>query len=238
MSDLRNIPRRCGETGSRYFPFRLVYLVISCVSSKSMLDYDIQRCTRRCAATDRELQPDEPFYSVLVAEGAEIVRRDYCEAAWQAPPEDAVGWWKSRMPSAGGNKVHWAPNDVMLHYLEQLANDPAQSEMVYVLALLLTRRRVLRLDGSETGDNGCEVLLLSCPRHENEYRIPVASPDPERISEIQDQLARLLFSDGPEVPQSPTCDDSAELPVTEHESPPNPLESEPEDKIESDGTSA
>ena len=35
-----------------------------------MLDFEVQRCTRRCAATDRELKPGETFYSTLVVVGA------------------------------------------------------------------------------------------------------------------------------------------------------------------------
>ena len=55
-----------------------------------MIDYEIQRCTRRCAATDRELKDGETCYSVLVAEGAAVVRRDYSAQAWQGPPDQVV----------------------------------------------------------------------------------------------------------------------------------------------------
>ena len=57
------------------------------------MDYEIQRCTRRCAATEREFAPGEEFFSVLVAEGAELRRLDYCAEAWEGPPENATGNW-------------------------------------------------------------------------------------------------------------------------------------------------
>ena len=63
------------------------------------MDYEVQRCTRHCCATGRELAPGEEFYSVLIAEGAELVRLDYAVEAWEGPPEGAVGWWKSQMPN-------------------------------------------------------------------------------------------------------------------------------------------
>jgi len=56
-----------------------------------MIDYEVQRCTRRCATTQRELQPGEIFYSTLVAEGAQVVRHDYSQEAWQGPPEGVLG---------------------------------------------------------------------------------------------------------------------------------------------------
>ena len=36
------------------------------------MDYEVQRCSRHCAESGRELAPGEAFYSVLVAEGAEL----------------------------------------------------------------------------------------------------------------------------------------------------------------------
>ena len=73
-----------------------------------LLDFEVQRCTRRCAATDRPLEPGELCYSVLEAEGAEIVRKDYCGDAWSGPPEKVIGWWKSRIPEPTAKKVKLA----------------------------------------------------------------------------------------------------------------------------------
>lgn len=160
-----------------------------------MIDFDIQRCTRRCAATDRELLPDEPFYSVLVSDGAEVVRQDYCEQAWSEPPEGAIGWWKSQMPAANANKMHWAPNDVMLHYFQELEDKPEKADVRFILALLLIRRRIVRLDDRETDDQGRELMVVFCPKNDTEHKVLSAPPAGPRITEIQEELARLLFAD-------------------------------------------
>jgi len=160
-----------------------------------MIDFDIQRCTRRCAATERELLPDEVFYSVLVSEGSDVVRRDYCVESWTEPPEGAIGWWQSRMPSADTNKMHWAPNDVMLHYFQELENNPEKADVRFILALLLVRRRIVRLDDRETDDEGREWMVVYCPKNETEYKVATMPPSGPRIQEIQEELARLLFAD-------------------------------------------
>ena len=41
------------------------------------------------------------------------------------------------MPSATQKRMHWAPNDVMLQFLEELEDQPDRSDMRFVLALLL-----------------------------------------------------------------------------------------------------
>lgn len=160
-----------------------------------MLDFEVQRCTRRCAETDRELKPGETFYSVLVAEGADVVRHDYCEEVWQGPPNDNLGWWKSQMPQLNAKKMHWAPNDVILHYFEQLDGQPEKEDVRYILALLMVRRRIVRLEETETDDAQREVMVLYCPRNENQYRVAVATPNKQRIEGIQQELAQLLLAD-------------------------------------------
>ena len=158
------------------------------------MDFEVQRCSRRCAKSDRELQPGEWFYSVLVAKGAQVVRHDYCEDAWEGPPDGLIGWWKSQMPDPHARKMHWAPNDVMLHYFEQLEGHDDQQDVRYILALLMLRRRIVRVEDTEQSDEGHEVLVLYCPRKETEFRVSVMEPSATRIDEIQEELARLLFA--------------------------------------------
>jgi len=158
------------------------------------MDYEFQRFTRRCEVTERDLTPGEEFYSVLVAEGSKLVRHDYSAEAWQGPPEGAVGWWKSEVPHPDAKRVHWAPNDVMLHCFDELEHQPTRQDMRYVLALLLVRRRVMRLEEEAREPDGCETLVLYCPRREATYRVPVIMPDESRANEIQQELSSLLFS--------------------------------------------
>jgi hypothetical protein len=158
------------------------------------MDFDVQRCTRHCAATGREFTPGEEFYSVLIPQGSEVVRQDYSPAAWQGPPDEAIGWWKSHMPTPQSNRAQWAPNDVMLHLFDELAADAQKQDMRYVLALLLVRRRVFRLEESEPGESASAEMVLYCPRRDATYHIAEMPPSDERAAEIQAELGGLLFT--------------------------------------------
>ena len=155
------------------------------------MDFEVQRCTRHCAATQREFAPEELFYSVLVCEGAEVKRLDYSSEAWKGPPEDAVGWWKSRMAGAS-KKKKWAPNDVMLDFFDRLEKQPEKQDMRYVLALLLVRRRVFREEGEALDEQGRPVLSVYCPRRDATYPVSIVAPEGSRIEAIQEELAHLL----------------------------------------------
>lgn len=155
------------------------------------MEFEIQRCTRRCAATGRELSAGESYFSALVAEGAQLQRLDFSVEAWQGPPPGTMGWWKSHRPEPGVRPPHWAPNDVMLDFFDRLENQADNQDMRYVLTLLLVRRRVMRLEETEI-EAGRETLVLYCPRRDATYRVPAVVPTPERIETIQNELARLL----------------------------------------------
>jgi hypothetical protein len=157
------------------------------------MDFDVQRCSRRCAVSGRELQPGELFYSALIPSGATVVRQDYSLEAWQGPPAEALGWWKSQIPTAETKKTQWAPNDVMLELFDELAGQPDRSDLRYVLTLLLIRRRVFRLEETERDSSGRQTLLVYCPRRQTDYKVPVAMPDGLRAQQIQQSLAQLLF---------------------------------------------
>ena len=156
------------------------------------MDYELQRPTKQCAKTDRDLAPGETYYTVLMAEGAELRRYDYSVDAWEGPPEGAIGWWKTQIPDAKARKKHWAPNDVMLQFFDQLATQEDKQDMRYVLALLLVRRRVMRHEETEYDEQDRELMVLYCPRREETYRIPAVIPDAQRVDEIQEELAKLL----------------------------------------------
>jgi hypothetical protein len=158
-----------------------------------VLDFEVQRFTRRCAATDRDLQPGETFYSVLLPDAGTVIRRDYSKDAWLGPPDGALGWWKSEVPDPKCKKVHWAPNDVLLHYFVQLEDQPDRRDMRYVLTLLMIRRRILKLDETEQ-PTGQEVLTVCCPRNETRYQVEVVVPASERMEQIQQELSELLFA--------------------------------------------
>lgn len=159
-----------------------------------MTEIDIQRCSRRCSQTDRELQPGETYYSTLVPSDSGFQRRDFAAEAWNGPPPEAVAWWKSQLPGLGARRAHWAPNDVILDYFQLLEADPTKNDVRYVLALLMVRRRIARWEQTEMDPSGEERMVLYCPRQELEFRVPVAAPSPERVAIIQEELAKLLIT--------------------------------------------
>jgi hypothetical protein len=167
-----------------------------------LLDFEVQRSSRRCAATDLPLEPGDVCYSVLEFRGADVIRKDFSSAAWTDPPKEAFAWWRTRIPEPVAKKIKLAPNDVLLDLFDQLADDPSHQDMRYVLTLLLVRRRVFRLetgsqllcDTAEALESSGDAMRVYCPKRETSYSVPTAMPDNARIDEIQQRLSDLLIA--------------------------------------------
>ena len=157
-------------------------------------DYNVHKHARKCAATDRPFAPGEAFFSVLAPtpedpDGEIIERRDYCREAWQGPPENAVGWWRSKMPD-GVAKPRLAPNEVMLELFHRWADEPQRVEARYVLTLLLLRRKVVRHATEDVVEADAALLLVFgvAPKAElGEERLDVV---PEPLLERDGQRVR------------------------------------------------
>ena len=158
------------------------------------MDFDVAKSTRVCAVSGREIRAGETFHSVLLRDGADVKRLDYAHDAWTGAPPEALAAWTSVMPEReGSHKPKLAPSEVLLRLFSELADDPAQHDLRYVLTLMLIRRRLLRLEETKSRD-GVETLVLYCPRDEQTYEVAVAMPPEPRVQQIQDYLTSLLFA--------------------------------------------
>src|SRR6476646_5899147 len=103
------------------------------------MEYQIQPNSRRCAVTGKELQPGERFFSALLEEDRQLVRKDFSTDAWRGPPEGAVSFWTGHVPT-GAEKIKPRYDDDLLEDCFQRLEgqtEPSRLNFRYVVALLL-----------------------------------------------------------------------------------------------------
>jgi hypothetical protein len=140
------------------------------------------------------LIPGDVYFSALVVAGNDFARQDYSVAAWQGPPEECIGWWRSRIPTRENLQPRLAPTDVILNIFEALEDRPAEMTFRYLLGLLLLRRKVLRREDARRDSTGREILTMHCQRRQKDYDLVVAEPEPEHAAKLQEQLVKLLYA--------------------------------------------
>ena len=170
-----------------------------------MHEYSIHRSHRRCHATDREFAPGEAYYSAVLAKGSQLMRVDVAREAWKGPAEGTIGWWINRNPKKETSKRTPAPAHVLLATLDTLLDDPNQSQLAYLLALILIRRRVLvenpdsdpddadGPDDSPDSRNAAPLLHLTHHATSRDFVIPVCEPSFEQSESLQQELLQVLF---------------------------------------------
>jgi len=157
-----------------------------------MTEYQIQPNTRRCAATGRELQPGEKFYTALLDEGGRFLRKDYSSAAWQGPPPGAFGFWTGRVPAHEGR--HQAIDDDMLvECFQRLEGEaePGKVNFRYVVALLLMRRKRFKFEEARV-EHGLEVFTLRCVRTSAHHEVINPRLTEAQMAEVQDEVFKVL----------------------------------------------
>ncbi len=160
--------------------------------------WNVARSTRTCALSGNEIPPETPYYSALIDTDAGLERRDYTAESW---PEVETGaffsYWKNKGYSPHQSKrppVDW---ERVLAVFDRLADatDKEKQLLRYVLALILVRRRRLRLDDMGQTD-GCDRLVL-WDRRDGGRVVEVTSPaaTKEELDETQARLNDLFDAD-------------------------------------------
>ncbi|MBP7936828.1 MAG: hypothetical protein KA354_19475 [Phycisphaerae bacterium] len=161
------------------------------------MDYEIARGSGRCTATARELAEGEVYYAVLFETNEGFERRDFASDAWTGPPEGHFCYWRAKVPPR-----HRKPSTVVVDHalltsffcrLEDHKSELRQ-QFRFVLALLLMRKRILKLDGTvREGDRESWRLRLVADQSEHLVLNPRLSD--EQIERLSAQLTAILSGD-------------------------------------------
>lgn len=177
-----------------------------------LADFKVNRCTRRCHALSRPLRDGEWYYSVVIEQGDDLVRRDYSAEAWTEPPEGTVGWWKGRMPLAGTRKLVLAPDAVLVDLLRGLGDAADRRPLRYLLALTLLRRRIVTVvepreeastsspekSRGETQNSDGDILRLRVNADGSEIDVTTCAISRRQTETLQTALQELLYCEAPE----------------------------------------
>ena len=152
---------------------------------------EIPRPSRICSISQRDFRPHEPFFSVLTEENGLYVRTDIAAEYWMGPPEEFFGWWKSTVKHVADNISPQISGEDLQSFFERLVALPGEADTLYILTLLLLRRKLLRYEKEIVDEEGNRILEVYMPHTDRTYPIPVAMPGQKRLEYIQQQIAAL-----------------------------------------------
>jgi len=156
-------------------------------------DYALLPPKRQCAVSGRELKTGERFYGVLVADGSTLARQDYAAEAWPGPPEHAIAYWAGRVPASDAPRRPIFDDDMLLECFQRLDGvvEPSQVKFRYVLALLLMRRKRLKLEDELDDGDGRKSVFRDAKSNERHEVIDPTLTDAD-LQATQDEVFRLM----------------------------------------------
>lgn len=161
-----------------------------------MAEWKVNKSQRVCAVSEKVFEVGNTFFSALKEEGESFVRYDYSEEAWaNLDKSDIFSFWKSHLQSNAQHKRSRLKIDSEAFYtfFSSLQNreEGANEVFKYLLALILIRKRLLRLEEIEKSPDG-EALIIFDTRTKNELRIEVPEVTDAAIKDAKEELEQIF----------------------------------------------
>jgi hypothetical protein len=179
-------------------------------------DYKIDASPHRCQKCEHVFAVGEEYFSAVIETQEEdrLARLNLCPACWGPDTGAYFSFWKTRVPEPAAATDH-GPRLVDMGRLMQLfehladAPDPQALRFRYVLALVLMRKRRLKvLETRRLPGGRGEELTLREPGTDRRHIVACPNVTEEEIRSVADRLRDIL--DMPERWDNPA---SAEAPA-------------------------
>lgn len=163
-------------------------------------DWQMPRRHEGCGACGRTFAVGDPIRAQLLQAEAGYERCDYCLTCEPPQSGQVVATWRTRRPEPAARPRTSFDRDSVLELFEAVrdASEPAALELRFVLALLLWRRKLLRLDATVRAEDR-EVWRFARVKSDEVYEVARPALDEARVETLSAQLDRLLAGEPIEI---------------------------------------
>ncbi len=168
--------------------------------------YELGRFSGECAKSHDPILAHQEFVAALVdaldEEGRPILKRlDFGTQAWDdgTRPDGLVCFWRSSAPEPGEKRQMFVDDETLLEMVQRMdeETDSRRRAFRWILALVLLRRKMLKLDGIV--HEGETEYWAFRPRGSDPTSTPIRIPNPgireEEMRELADQLGDIIRAD-------------------------------------------
>jgi len=155
-------------------------------------DWRFGKKGRLCAACGAIFPVETPFHSAIFLEGESFLRRDLCAACFKSAPSAPYSHWTTTIPKPEEGKRVFDLG-LAAEFLRRLAAepDPAKGPLAHLLALLLVRKRAIRLLDLPRSERGARARVeFYDGREPLEIDAPPLTEDD--VPALREELAGLL----------------------------------------------
>src|SRR5438445_5908382 len=180
-----------------------------------MNEWNIQSRGHACEACGSGFIDKETYHTLLFDAKQDFRRSDICEACWQKQYSDGardrkgfVSYWQGtyQAPVAAPEAIQKDPAETLSLKLIEL-NDPRYIPTGYILAVMLERKRVIKVKEQFARD-GQRVFIYEQPKTGDVFTITDPNLQLNQLEQVQHDVAALL-EHGLNPPPSPAVETAA-----------------------------
>jgi len=160
--------------------------------------WKIGRRGTSCAGCSKPFEEGEEHFSTVSFLGEGIAREDACAACFGGtPPAEDAFFWKTRFAADRARRAKVDLESLLEAFL-RLRGDEKRGPLRYLVALVLLRKRVLRMRRLERGAAGKpDRLLVGVGRKGEVHEVIVPDLPAARIEALREGLRELMGLPGP-----------------------------------------
>jgi hypothetical protein len=178
-------------------------------------EWNIKERNEQCFACRRAFADQEEFYSRLTFGEEGYLRQDYCAACWKPEAkEGALSVWKTEFkvpPPPPPEPVKKETAESLLREL-MATDDPSKRNAIFILAVMLERRRVLAERDIQVREDGVKVRVYEHKGTGETFLVPDPGLHLAEIRKVQEEVIGLLGGGGEKQEQAAPAPDVSESP--------------------------
>ena len=151
-------------------------------------EWKIDKRGKSCSLCGRVFRSEEEHYSGIAENEGRFERRDVCLDCWGTKPA-LFSYWRTRMPKI--EERRFEDVTAMLEFFKKLIagplEDPTRQKITYLTALLLARKRKIKLAGTVRGR-----LRIEKSWDGEATEIPDPPISDEELSDLRVQMEQIF----------------------------------------------
>ncbi|HEU5396338.1 MAG TPA: hypothetical protein VFV81_04170, partial [Verrucomicrobiae bacterium] len=164
-----------------------------------MNEWNIQSRAHACESCAQPFADKQPLHTLLFDESPELRRMDICEACWQNQfsqgARDRKGFishWQTsyQAPAPVTEAIQKDTAETLLRKLIE-QNDPRYAPAAYILAVMLERKRVLKVK-EQLAREGHRLFVYEQPKSGDIFTITDPDLRLDQLEQVQHDVAQLL----------------------------------------------
>jgi len=185
-----------------------------------MNEWNIQSRSHVCQACEKPFADKQPYHTVLIEEKQQYQRLDICPACWDALYREGaserkgfISHWQGiyhAPPAAPVEAIQKESAESLLRKLIE-ANEPKYGPVCYILAVMLERKRILKVKEQIKDESG-RIFIYEHAGTGDIFTIADPNLQLDQLQEVQHDTAQLL-AHGLNPPPAPEMQNAAPAPA-------------------------